>query len=206
MMMPRKYFMVCLYFVSLAVNMTAQDGYRAATVQEIAEVKKKIETASAVMKTLHCDFEQTKTLTILAENMLSSGFMTYRQPDVVHWEYVKPYHYVFAMNGNKLSIESSERKDEIDVNSSKLFKEISAIIISGINGHDIFNETRFTAAYMTGKSGFLAILTPKQKAVRQMFQEVKLFFDPADYTINMVNMVEASGDQTVIRMKNKKIN
>jgi outer membrane lipoprotein-sorting protein len=206
MMMPRKIFMVCLCFVSCAINMTAQDGYRAATAQETAEVKKKIEAASAAMKTLHCDFEQTKTITILAENMISTGFMTYRQPDVVHWEYAKPYHYVFAMNGNKVSIESGERKNEIDVNSSKLFKEISAIIVSGINGHDIFNETRFAASYMTGKAGFLAILTPRQKAVKQMFQEVRLFFDPADYTVYMVNISETSGDQTVIRMKNKKIN
>ncbi|GHT23361.1 hypothetical protein FACS189430_06530 [Bacteroidia bacterium] len=205
-MMPRFCFLVGLYFVSCAVNAAAQEGYHIASAQETAEMKKKIETASAALKTLHCDFEQTKTITILAENMVSTGFMTYQQPDVVHWEYAKPYHYVFAMNGNKLSIESGGRKDEIDVNSSKLFKEISAIIVSGINGHDIFNETRFTASYMTGKSGFLAILTPKQKTVKQMFQEVRLFFDPADYTVFMVNIAEASGDQTVIRMKNKKIN
>jgi outer membrane lipoprotein carrier protein len=195
-----------LYFVPCATNVAAQDGYRAATAQETAEVKKKIEAASTAMKTLHCDFEQTKTITILAEKMISTGFMTYQQPDVVHWEYVTPYHYVFAMTGSKVSIESGGRKDEIDVNSSKLFKEISAIIVSGINGHDIFNETRFSASYMTGKAGFLAILTPKQKAVKQMFQEVRLFFDPADNTVFMVNIAEASGDHTVIRMKNRKIN
>jgi outer membrane lipoprotein-sorting protein len=196
-------FLVCLTgFVTCAI---AQDSYRPATREEIADIQKKIETASAALKTLHCDFEQTKTLSILAEEILSTGFMTYQQPDVVHWEYVKPYHYVFAMNGNKVIIESGGHKDEIDVNSSKLFKEISAIIVSGINGHGIFDETRFSAKFMAGKSSFLIILTPKQKAIRQMFQEIQLLFDAGDYTVNIVTIKETGGDQTVIRMKNKKI-
>jgi outer membrane lipoprotein carrier protein len=199
-------YIIASWLATAATPAAAQDGYRPANAQETADIKAKIESASAKMNSLQCDFEQTKTISILAEEMHSSGVMTYRQPDVVHWEYRQPYPYVFAMNGDKVTITADGRKNEIDVASSKLFREISAIILSGINGRDIFNESRFAVKYLTGATGFLTVLSPKQKEIKQIFHEIRLFFDAADHTIYRVDLQEAGGDRTVIRMKNKKIN
>lgn len=201
-----KIFAILVFALLGAIPLRAQDGYKPATTSQVKEMRENISAASAGMKTLRCDFEQTKTLSILAEDMLSYGFMTYRQPDMLHWEYTRPYHYVFAISGGKVVIESGDNKNEIDIESNKLFREITSIIISGINGQDIFNETKFSLKYLTGASGYLIIMTPKQKEIKQMFDEIHLYFDSGNYTVNTVEMKEASGDKTVIRMKNKKIN
>jgi outer membrane lipoprotein-sorting protein len=198
--------MVVGWLVGAVAGVAAQQEYRPAAAQEIHDIRKKIETASAGLKSLKCDFEQTKSISILAEEMKSSGFMIYRYPDTVHWEYVQPYRYVFSMNGRTIAIESGGRKDEIDVNSGKLFKEISAVILSSINGRGIFDENRFSSKYFTGTSGFLLVLSPKQKEIKQLFSEIHLFFDAADHTVYRVSMQETNGDRTVISMKNKKIN
>lgn len=201
-----KYFFIYFFLTGFLLHAGAQEGYRQATASQAAEMKEKITTASAGMKTLRCDFEQVKTLSVLMDEMVSRGFMLYKQPDNLHWEYTQPYRYIFAMNNDKVMIDSGQDKNVIDVNSSGLFREISRIILSGINGKDIFDDTRFSIKYMTGTAGYLVILHPKQKEIKQMFNEILLFFDAKDHTVNVAEMREAGGDKTIIRMKDKKIN
>jgi outer membrane lipoprotein carrier protein len=204
--MFRKYLLTSLFVAGFFLPATAQEGYRKANAAEVGEMQKNIATSSTGMKSLRCAFEQTKTLSILAEEVHSTGFLIYRQPDKLHWEYMTPYHYLFAMNDGKVTIASGDSKNEIDIASNRLFREISSIIVSGINGQDIFNETRFSLKYLTGTSGYLMALTPKQKDIKQLFHEIRLYFDAKDHTVNVVEIEETGGDKTVIRMKNKQIN
>jgi outer membrane lipoprotein-sorting protein len=162
--------------------------------------------ASEQMKTLQCDFVQKKTISILADELLSEGKLSFKQADKLCWEYVKPYQYRFTMNGGKVMIASEDNKNIIDVNSSKIFKEISQIIISGINGSGIFDERKFAAKFNAGTNDYQVVLTPKQRDLRQMFNSITLIFDKSDYTVNSVEIKESSDDTTFIVMKNKQIN
>ncbi|MDR1865456.1 MAG: outer membrane lipoprotein carrier protein LolA [Bacteroidales bacterium] len=205
-MMYCRFVMFCFCLAGMLLPVASQDGYRQVSGAEAEEMRRNITAASAGMKTLRCDFVQTKTLSLLSEDLISTGFMTYRQPDMLHWEYVTPYHYVFALNGEKVIIESGENRSEIDVASGKLFREISAVIVSGINGRDIFNPARFGSQLMTGKDGCLVMLTPVQKEIRRIFDGILLYFNTRDYTVDRVEIRETGGDKTTIVMKNKKIN
>lgn len=204
--MVKKNVFTGLFLIGFLLQSPAQDGYRQASAQEVTEMKEKITAASSGMKTLRCDFEQLKTLSVLMDEMVSGGFMLYRQPDRLHWEYTYPFRYIFAMNNDKVTIGDDRNKNVVDIHSSSLFREISRIIVSGINGKDIFDDTRFSVKYMSGAAGYLVILVPKQKEIKQIFHEIFLFFDVKDHTVNVVEMREAGGDRTIIRMKNKRIN
>ena len=183
----------------------AQD-YRPATRELQKELTQKIAAASQQMKTLHCDFVQKTTISILADEMVSEGKLHFKQDDKLCWEYLKPYRYRFILNGNKVMINSENKKDIIDVNNSRLFKEISKLIISGINGSGIFEEDKFTAKFNVGTHDYQVVLTPKQRELRQLFSSVTLTFNKTDYTVNTVEIRELGGDTTFITMKNKQIN
>jgi outer membrane lipoprotein-sorting protein len=185
---------------------TFAQGYRPAMPEQQKELTQKIATASERMKTLRCDFVQKKTISILADEMVSEGKLFFKQADKLSWEYLKPYQYRFTLNGDKVMINSGETKNIIDVNSSKIFKDISKIIISGINGTGIFEEDRFTAKINVGTQDFQVVLTPKQKELKQLFKGITLTFNKTDYTVNTVEIREQSDDVTLITMTNKQIN
>ncbi len=198
------FIILCIFcFNSL---LSAQTKYSRATDAQRKELIQKITIASEQMKTLCCDFVQKKTLSILADEMISEGHMSYKQKDKLHWEYTKPYQYQFTMNGDKVMINSGKNKNIIDVNSSKIFKEISKIIVSGINGSGIFEQDKFTSKFFVGNTDYQVLLIPKQKELKQLFSNIKLYFNKTDYTVNTVEIEELNGDKTIIQMKNKQIN
>jgi outer membrane lipoprotein-sorting protein len=185
---------------------SAQSGYKPATEEQKKEMTQKISQSTEQLKSLSCYFVQKKTISILSDEMISEGKMFFKQKDKLRWEYTKPYQYEFIMNGDKVMTHAGTTKNVIDVNSSKVFREISKIILSGINGAGIFDSSRFSVKFLTGTKDNMVTLTPKQKELRQMFNEIRICFNKLDYIVNSVEIVELNGDKTFIEMKNKQIN
>ena len=195
-----------LCIVCLNIYVFAQPDYKPASEAQQKEMMLQITASSEQLKTLRCDFVQRKTISILSDEMVSEGRMFFKQKDKLKWEYTKPYQYEFVMNGDKVMLNSGTTKNVIDVNSSKVFREISKIIVSGINGSGIFDTSRFAAQFKVGTKDNMVILTPKQKELKQMFKEIRLRFNKSDYTVNSVEIEELNGDVTHIEMNNKQIN
>ena len=199
-------FTLILCIVCLNIYVFAQPDYKPASEAQQKEMMLQITASSEQLKTLRCDFVQRKTISILSDEMVSEGRMFFKQKDKLKWEYTKPYQYEFVMNGDKVMLNSGTTKNVIDVNSSKVFREISKIIVSGINGSGIFDTSRFAAQFKVGTKDNMVILTPKQKELKQMFKEIRLRFNKSDYTVNSVEIEELNGDVTHIEMNNKQIN
>ena len=198
-------FLICMLEM-VVVGFAQTVGYKPATETQQKEMTQKITESSEQLKTLRCDFVQKKTISILSDEMLSEGRMYFKQKDKLRWEYTQPYQYEFVMNSDKVMINSGSTKNIIDVNSSKVFREISKIIVSGINGSGIFDQSKFTAKFMVGSKNDMVILVPKQKEIKQLFSEIRICFNKQDYTVNSVEIEELNGDKTLIEMKNKQIN
>jgi len=184
----------------------SQSGYTPANETQQKEITQKITESSAQLKTLQCDFVQKKTISILSDEMISEGKMFFKQKDKLRWEYSKPYQYEFVINGDKVMVNSGTAKNILNANSSKMFRRISKIIISGIIGSEIFDSSTFTTKLLIGTKDYLVALTPKQKELKQMFNEIRIRFNKTDDTVNSVEIEELSGDKTFIEMKNKQIN
>ena len=99
-----------------------------------AKIRQQIEAAAASMKTMQCDFVQTKYLRMLNDKMVSRGKMYYQQSDKLRWEYTSPYAYAFVLNGSRVLISKGNRNDVINVNQSKFFKEIARIMMNSVVG------------------------------------------------------------------------
>ena len=157
------------------------------------QVKQMIGHAAASVKSMQCDFVQTKHLKMLGDKVVSRGVMYYQQSDKLRWEYVSPYKYTFILNGNKVQIKNDKRTDVIDVERNKLFKEIARIMMSSVVG-DCLNDTR------------VATLVPQRKEMKQMFSSIRLYFNKKSSMVSMVELVEKNGDKTFIELKNVKTN
>lgn len=191
------YFVIILFFSSSCLY---AQGYSE------ARVKQEINNAAARLTSLQCDFVQTKYLKMLNDKMVSKGKMYYMQSNKLRWEYLSPYTYTFILNDNKVLLKNNNRKDVIDVQQNKLFKEIARIMMNSVVGKCLSDEKDFKSKISSSGNEWMALLTPVRKDLKQMFKEINLYFSKDNYMVSKVILIEKNGDKTVIELKNIRTN
>ena len=171
-----------------------------------AKVKQQINAVASKMKTMQCDFVQTKYLKMLNDKMVSRGKMYYQQSNKLRWEYTSPYTYTFVLNGSKVLISKGNRNDVINVNQSKFFKEIARIMMNSVVGKCLTDSKDFKVSLTGASAEYVATLYPQQKQMKQMFQKIILHFNKQKSTVSKVELIEKKGDRTIIELKNVKSN
>ena len=171
-----------------------------------AKIRQQIEAAAANMKTMQCDFVQTKFISMLNDKMVSRGKMYYQQSDKLRWEYTSPYAYTFVLNGSRVLISKGNRNDIINVNQSKFFKEIARIMMNSVVGKALNDKRDFKVILSSSATEYVATLYPQQKQMQQMFQKIILHFNRQRAMVAKVELIEKRGDCTVIEMMNVKVN
>jgi outer membrane lipoprotein carrier protein len=185
-------------FVSVHLSLTAQ--------QSEAQIRQAITQAASAMKTMQCDFTQTKHLKMLNDKMTSKGRMYYQQTNRLRWEYTSPYSYTFILNDDKVLLKNKQRNDVIDVNKNKLFREIARIMMNSVVGTSLTDDKSFKSTITTNNSEWIASLLPQRKDLKQLFQKIILHFSKKNAMVKQVELIEKNGDKTVIELNNIRTN
>lgn len=197
--MKRLLFLLVVFYCGMTTVTAQQKVNDAKVIQQINAV-------ASGLKSIQADFVQTKYLKMLNEKMVSRGKMYYQQSDKLRWEYTTPYTYTFVLNGAKVLIEKGKRNDVINVNQSKVFKEIARVMMNSVVGKCLTNQKDFKTSIVETSSEYIATLYPQQKQMKQMFQKMVLHFNRQKLTVSVVELIEKKGDKTVIELKNVKNN
>ena len=64
----------------------------------------------------------------------------------------------------------------------------------------------FNVSIADGRTEWVATLLPQRKEMKQLFQNIKLYFNKQSSMVTKVELTEKNGDQTVIVLKNVKAN
>ncbi len=174
--------------------------------QTAAQMMQKVGEMAQKTKTMQCSFTQTKTLKMLSQKMVSKGRMAYSQPSKLRWQYVSPYQYTFILNGTKVLMKSAQRKDVVDAAKSKVFREITAIMMSSVTGECLTDKQRFKTQMFVDGNKWIAQLTPLKKEMKQMFSLLVITFDSKQLIATTVEMREKGGDNTIIELHQVKKN
>ena len=185
-------------FVSVHLSLTAQ--------QSEAQIRQAITQAASAMKTMQCDFTQTKHLKMLNDKMTSKGRMYYQQTNRLRWEYTSPYSYTFILNDDKVLLKNKQRNDVIDVNKNKLFREIARIMMNSVVGTSLTDDKSFKSTITTNNSEWIASLLPQRKDLKQLFQKIILHFSKKNAMVKQVELIEKNSDKTVIELNNIRTN
>lgn len=173
----------------------AQSFNEVEAIQEISRV-------AASIKTLKCDFVQTKNLKMLGDKMVSKGVMYCSQPNLLRWEYLSPYTYTFILNENQVLLKKGNRNDIIDVNQNKMFKEIARIMMNSVLGKCLTDKKDFKVSLLNQNNSYIATLIPQKKEMKQMFAKIVLHYNRESAMIVKVDMYEKNGDNTIIELIN----
>jgi outer membrane lipoprotein carrier protein len=158
------------------------------------------------MKTMQCDFVQTKHLKMLNNDFVSHGKMYYQQSNKLRWEYTSPYSYTFILNNDQVLLKNKQRNDLIDVKQNKLFREIVRIMMSSVVGNCLADDKNYKVSIATIGNEWVATLLPQRKDMKQMFQKLVLHFHAKKSVVNTVELYDKNGEKTIIELKNIRIN
>ena len=192
-----RFLFVILSFLSINTLVYGQK-----TEQEIIE---KINSEAMKLASMQCEFVQTKKVVLLNDRMVSKGKMFYKQSNKLRWEYTTPYTYVFVLNGSKISF-GKNQQDVIDVNQSRVFKEIASIMMNSVVGKCLSDKKSFKTTIKVSNSEYIATLIPRTKEIKRLFNTIILHFDKQQSFVVRVELIEKNGDVTTIDLKNIKKN
>jgi len=194
-----------MLLLALWMPMTAQTMKKASPAQA-KEMIAKVNATAASIRTIKCDFTQTKKMSFLNEKMVSKGTMNYTNAGQLRWEYQTPYRYIFVINNGKVTMKSASKTTTVNMASSRLFQSIARIMVSSVTGKSLSNSQDFTVQMYTAGTQWVAVMTPKSSEMKKMFKQVRLYFNPAHSMVSRVEMTEKNGDTTLIELTGVKTN
>lgn len=190
-----KKFLLFIWILSCITPLSAQQ-------QTADQIRQKVNQAASGLKTMQCDFVQTKHLKMLNNDFVSHGKMYYQQSNKLRWEYTSPYAYTFILNNDKVLLKNKQRDDLIDVNQNKLFKEIVRIMMSSVVGNCLTDDKNYKVSIATIGNEWVATLLPHRKDMKQMFQKLILHFDAKKSVVQKIELYDKNGEKTMIELKN----
>ncbi|WP_179021033.1 LolA family protein [Winogradskyella forsetii] len=171
---------------------------------ESADLKAKVKAHATTINTLSSDFTQYKHLDFLSNDIVTSGKLAFKAPDMVKWEYLNPFKYSVLFKNDKLFINDEGNKSDIDLGSNKMFKQLNSLIINSVKG-DMFKEEEFDIAYFKNEANSVVHFSPKQEAFSKYIKAFHIMFNKEGHVME-VKMIEPSEDYTRIVFSNRKIN
>ena len=175
------------------------------SIKDIVAFKKQFATESAKIVSISSDFSQEKTLSALTEKITSTGKFWFKRSNKLRLEYTRPFVYLIVMNGDKMLVRDNQKENRINVKSSKLFQQVSRIMIDCVQG-TILDSKDFTTRVFEKETTFLLEMTPVSKTLQEFFQTIVLTVDKKDYSAKSITMNEPMGDITLILFDHKKLN
>ncbi len=173
--------------------------------KEITNLKQEVRNRANKTTSIISDFVQKKHMSFLSNDIKTYGKLIFKSPSSVKWEYTKPYQYSVVFKGNKLKINDGGKRSNVDLAGSKLFKNMNTLIVKSISG-DMFDDKMFSIKYLKTKKNYLAYFTTKDKNLKKIIAKFALYFDKRTKKVNIVKMIEPSGDYTEITFKNRREN
>jgi len=194
-------FILCVFAVSYGI--AQPDGFT--KVADTSYIRQKVNEMALKTNSINTEFVQEKNLTFLDEKIISKGILLYKKPDMLRLEYTSPYTYLLILNNGNLLIKSEGSEIKVDLESSKMFNEINDLIINSVQGK-ILNMPNLSTEFYESDNFFFIQLHPEQEELRKYIETIELFINKNDYTVSDFKVIELSGDYTLIKFINKKIN
>lgn len=202
---PKLLFLIGFLFASMSCFSLQSQHPGFKPVQDPATFAKKFKEASLKVQTITSDFKQEKNLAAITEKITSNGKFWFKRNNKVRLDYTSPFLYKLIINEDKIYIQDDQRENRINVKSNKLFQQINRIIVDCIQGSILESKDFKTLVFESDKQ-YLLEMKPASKQLGELFSSIVLIVNRNDYSVEVLKLNEAMGDNTVMFFTNKNIN
>jgi outer membrane lipoprotein-sorting protein len=200
--MKKKSISILLFI--LVINLFAQDNNEIPIIDPTALIEQ-VNLLSQKTTSITALFVQEKEMSFMEETLTSSGKFYFQKEDLLRWEYTQPFSYAIILNGERIGIVDEGRRSDFDLNSNRMYMEISNVMTGMVNG-TLLNSDQFEASWFETGNSYKVKLAPGNAMMQQYLVSVELLLSKTDYNVEEVKMYEKSGDYTRISFNNMKLN
>lgn len=161
--------------------------------------------AAQNIRSIQCDFVQDKNLSMLSDKIVSTGKFWFKRENKVRMEYEKPSYYLLVINGAMVKTRDGQKENKVSAKSNKIFEQVNKMMIDCVQGTALDNKS-FTTRLFENAQSFLVEMTPSVKSLQGIFKNINLVVDKKDMSVSKIEMVEQSGDNTVISFLHRQMN
>jgi outer membrane lipoprotein-sorting protein len=198
----KKYTIVFIMFITSLIVFAQEQKMSEG---EISAFKQTVNAVAQKIQTLSTDFVQYKHMDFLSKDIETSGKMFFKEPNLLKWQYKKPYNYSIIFKNAKILIDDEGKKSAVNIGNSKIFGKINKLIVGSVSGN-MFDDKEFTISFFKTKTNNITRLLPKDAALKKYIKQIELTFDKEDATVVQIKLIESSDDYTRIILKNKSLN
>lgn len=200
--------------IIMFVCLGAQTAMMAATPQDTAYrpmgdttgFKAKLAAYTVKLSSLECDILQKKFSEMLNSPALTEGRFYYANTNRIRWEYTSPFSFVFVINNDKLIMNDGEKVNRFDLNSNKVFEEISHFLNAIMKGSITESHAGFSLAYLENAGHYRLDITGLPGNETSYFNSVSVYYLKKDFGIAALKITDRTGDVTHVEFRNIKIN
>lgn len=168
------------------------------------QFKKELQTQNKQVKSIQCQFKQTREVAVLSNKVNKEGIFYFVQPTNMllsfeDGDFIKMTKDWFEMKTGK-NVTSKK------ITSNPMLKNLSSIMSACVLGN--FNNIGkgFSIEYKNTNKEWVLTLKPRSGKVAAKVSHIILSFDKASMTLNLLKMIEKSGDYTAYQFYNKQLN
>ena len=157
------------------------------------EIIQKMSAAAEKIKTVRCDFTQTKHTKMLKGEQVSKGKMSCELPDKLRWEYISPKASAIVMDGTSTPTQRN-------------WRGAATLIMNSVTGKSLTDGKAFQVSAKEMQTEYVATLVPLRKDLKRMYSKLVLHFNIKQSTVTEVELHEKNGDRTIIELHDIHIN
>lgn len=193
-----KYILIALLVTTLSVDTQAQNApiggtQRVELLNAIAAAQK---PKAGTKLTKH--FVQTKHTPMLATDAVSKGIVTIDDGRNLRWHYTEPDDMALVIEGDSIYTVSHGQRRSLDGAAGRITRGMAQMMSTLTSGNGLTDEKQFEITLTNEGSKLKAVLVPKRRDMRRMMQRVELEFDPKNYEVRSVRIVEREDSYTTI--------
>lgn len=173
-----------------------------------------MDRAADNFKTAEANFVWDQYSKVVSDHDIQKGTIYYRRAGnevQMASDITSPARKYVLFAGGKMQVYQPEIEQVTEYNAGKNRADFESFLVLGFGGrgHDLQKsfDVRFEGAEnVDGVQAAKLALTPKQVKVRNMFQQIILWIDPARGISTQQQLIEPSGDYRLAKYSNIKIN
>ena len=181
----------CLLFTVIAAQGLSE--------QKIIE---KMASAAEKIKTVECNFTQTKQSKMLSKPQMSEGKMFCQQPDKLRWEYTSPRASTLVLEGTEARLLKGTEQEV----RNKFIGEMARMIMNCVAGKNLTDNKTFQVSAKEMPTEYVATLVPQRKDMKRLYTKLVLHYNLKQETVTEIELHEKNGDRTLIELHDISIN
>lgn len=166
----------------------------------------RIESVSALNKSIQCDFVQTKKVKNIKGEIVSNGEFYYDNSGMMALIYSQPQGDRVLINGETFTVVTAGKKIEGKAGDNPMMMQICNMLQACMSGDVTKLGRGWQMNIEENELRYSVTLQPSDRRTRKYIESLLMRFDKQDMTLSELRMNETSGGYTNYTFTNKEIN